>query len=156
MSRDPETRVTSETGGQKGEKLPKLGGADADAMLELARVYGFGEGKYDRFNYLKGYPWSLSIDALYRHLLAFQGGEDNDQESNLNHMAHVAWHALALVAFSKRKLGTDDRFKGIERSKPPFQKGVNQGCSWIPCHNADQMLPNDKFNECAHHLAEEE
>ena len=106
-----ETRVISETGGEKGQKLPRLGGADAGAMLELAEVYGFGEGKYARFNYLKGYPWSLSIDALYRHLLSFQGGEDRDPESGLLHMAHVAWHALALTAFTQRRIGTDDRYR---------------------------------------------
>lgn len=99
---DEEVRVTSESGGQKGQKQARLGGADPLAMMELARVYGYGEGKYDRFNYLKGYPYSLSIDALYRHFLAFQSGEDRDPESGLLHTAHVAWHALALTAYLLR------------------------------------------------------
>ena len=104
-----EVRVTSATGGQKGRKNARLGGADPGALMELARVYGYGEEKYARFNYLKGYDWSLSIDALYRHFLAFQSGEDRDPESGLLHTAHVAWHALALTAFLQRGLGTDDR-----------------------------------------------
>jgi hypothetical protein len=105
-----ETRyVDPKTGGEKGQKRERLGGADPAAMSELAAVYGFGEEKYARYNYLKGYPWSLSIDALYRHFLAFQNGEVLDPESGLNHMAHVAWHALTLVSFSGRGLGTDDR-----------------------------------------------
>jgi hypothetical protein len=104
-------------------------------MMELAKVYGFGELKYDRFNYLKGYPWSLSIDALLRHLLSFMAGEDRDlctahpnlppihdwikadeatgepgcDGSGLLHSAHIAWHALALTAFAQRGIGTDDR-----------------------------------------------
>jgi hypothetical protein len=60
-------------------------------------VYGFGAGKYDPTNYRKGYEFSLSISALFRHLLAFQSGENLDPESGLSHMAHVAWHALALT-----------------------------------------------------------
>ena len=104
-----EVRVTSETGGQKGQKGARLGGADPLALMELARVYGYGEQKYERFNYLKGYPFSLSIDALYRHFLAFQSGEDRDPESGLLHTAHMAWHALALTAFIQRQIGTDDR-----------------------------------------------
>ena len=97
------------TGGRKGVKDAQLGAADALALEELAKVYGFGGAKYERYNYLRGYPWSLSVDALYRHLLAFLAGEDRDPESGLLHTAHVAWHALALTSFTLRELGTDDR-----------------------------------------------
>lgn len=109
-----ETMVTSATGGMKGKKLAQLGAADALALMELAKVYGFGDGKYARYNYLKGYDWSLSVDALYRHLLAFLAGEEKDPESGLLHTAHVAWHALCLTSFQLRKIGTDDRFSHVE------------------------------------------
>lgn len=92
-----ETRVTSKTGGQKGSKPCQLAWAPPDALRILGEVYGFGAQKYDPTNYRKGYEFSLSISAAYRHLLAFQAGEDNDPESGLSHAAHVAWHALALV-----------------------------------------------------------
>jgi hypothetical protein len=75
----------------------------------MGLVAGMGEEKYDRFNFLKGYKWSLSIDALFRHLLAFLRGEDNDEESGLPHLAHAAWHAHALTGFQQRGIGTDDR-----------------------------------------------
>lgn len=101
--------VDPATGGMKGVKAARLGGADPLALGELAKVYGMGEEKYDRYNYLKGYPWSLSVDALYRHLLAFLAGEDRDPESGLLHTAHVAWHALTLTSFQQRQVGTDDR-----------------------------------------------
>jgi len=124
-----EVRITSPTGGQKGQKMIRLGGADPIAMLELGRIYGMGEMKYDRFNYLKGYDWSLSIDALKRHLLAYEAGEDYDEchvhpgqhgddhgydpavcdGSGLLHTAHVAWHGLALTSFLLRGVGNDDR-----------------------------------------------
>ena len=49
-----EVRITSATGGQKGQKSARFGGGDPLAYEELARVYGMGEEKYARYNYLKG------------------------------------------------------------------------------------------------------
>ena len=106
-----EVRVTDpETGGQKGRKEAELGFIDPNALLDLAEVAGFGATKYDAFNYVKGYRWSLSINALFRHLLAFCAGEDIDPESGKPHLAHAAWHCLALLTFWRFRRGTDDRF----------------------------------------------
>ena len=111
LSPTGEHRVVDEaTGGAKGQKDARLGGIDPLALEQLALVSGMGEVKYGRFNYAKGFKWSLAVDALYRHLLAFLGGEDLDPESGLPHTAHVAWQALCLTTFLQRKLGTDDRF----------------------------------------------
>ena len=137
-----EKRYTSETGGQKGVKDARLGGADPRALLELARVYGMGEEKYDRYNYLKGYPWSLSVDALLRHLLAFLDGEDRDPESGLLHTAHVAWHALALTAFQKRGLTQfDDRVKAEPRKQAP----VCCGCPGAAPHDGECWFCDKHF-----------
>lgn len=109
-----EVRVTSETGGQKGQKMARIGSLDPQALMEVAKVAGFGEQKYDRLNYLKGYDWSLSYDACQRHLHAFWSGQDLDPESGLPHLAHAAWHCLAMMAFMQHGLGTDDRYKPEE------------------------------------------
>lgn len=107
-----EVRITDpETGGQKGSKLPQLGAIEPMAILEVAKIAGFGAQKYDRYNYLKGYRWSLSYDALQRHLLLFWSGEDRDDESGLYHLGHAAWHCLALLSFTLFKRGTDDRWR---------------------------------------------
>jgi hypothetical protein len=116
---DEETRVVSETGGEKGSKQAQLGAIDPLALLELAKVAGFGAEKYDEYNYLKGYNWTLSINAASRHLLQFANGEDIDPVafnekgeqtgSGLSHVAHAAWNCLALVSFHMRGLGTDNR-----------------------------------------------
>ena len=97
------------TGGTKGRKVAQLGAIDAQALYTLAEVAGSGADKYSRDNYLAGYDWSLSYDALQRHALKWAAGQNRDDESGLPHMAHVAWHALALVAFELRDLGRDDR-----------------------------------------------
>lgn len=80
--------------------------ARAYAVTELAKQYGFGSRKYDRGNWRKGYAWSLSIDAFWRHLLvAFT----IDPESGNRHAAAALWHACCLRDFVSRELGTDDR-----------------------------------------------
>lgn len=102
--------IVSPTGGIKGRKLAETGAIDPLAREELAKVAGFGSRKYDRGNYLKGYNYSLAIDALHRHLMAFEAGEDRDPESGQLHTAHVAWHGLALTSFVLRGVGVDDRY----------------------------------------------
>lgn len=105
-----EVRITDpNTGGQKGQKQAQLGAIDPLSLLRVAEVAGFGAAKYERMNFVRGYRWSLSYDALQRHMLAFWSGEDTDPESGLPHLAHAAWHALALLTFLERKRGTDDR-----------------------------------------------
>ncbi len=91
-------------------KSEMLGFVDPNALLDVARVAGFGAGKYAKFNFTKGYDWSLSYNALLRHIMAFLAGEDLDDESHLPHLAHAAWHCLALLTFWRFKRGTDDRF----------------------------------------------
>jgi len=108
---NPETRVVDPvTGGAKGKKPEELGFIDPLSLEYLARVASYGAAKYeDPFNYLKGYSWSLSYNAMHRHARAHWAGELIDPESGLPHMAHAAWHALAQVSFQLRGVGTDDR-----------------------------------------------
>lgn len=112
MELGPEVRVKDpKTGGEKGSKLAQLGAIEPTALMEVAKVAGYGGQKYDRYNYLKGYKWSLSYDAMQRHLHLFWGGEDKDGESGLYHLAHAAWHCLALLSYSIFGLGEDDRWR---------------------------------------------
>lgn len=110
---DEEVRVTSETGGQKGRKGVELSTIDPLALIELGKVSSFGAQKYESFNYVRGYDWTLSADAAFRHLLAFLAGEDLDPESGLPHTAHFAWHGLALTTFLLRGVGTDTRVETV-------------------------------------------
>ena len=122
MGIESEERVADpETGGEKGRKLAQLGALDPAALYVLAEVAGSGANKYSAHNYLRGYAWSLSYDALQRHLLKFQMGEDLDAESGLPHLGHAAWHCLALLSFLVRGLGTDDRPPALRgtRLNPP-------------------------------------
>lgn len=114
MLMDNETRVVDpDTGGEKGQKDIRIHALPWEALAELGRVYAFGEAKYEDYNFRKGYAWSLSFDAMQRHLWAFWSGEDTDDESSLHHLAHVAWHAFTLLLFSVTGKGTDDRPSNI-------------------------------------------
>ena len=118
---DPETRVTDHaTGGQKGAKLCQIGALDPIVQIELGRVAGMGANKYARFNYLRGFDWSLAYDAMQRHANLFWAGEDRDPESGLPHIAHANWMSGALLSFYLRGLGTDDRPPRL--SAPPDEK----------------------------------
>lgn len=97
------------TGGEKGRKDLELGFLDPLAMEELGRVASTGSRKYAPFNYLKGYSWMLSVNAMFRHTMRFLAGEDRDPETGHLHTTHAAWHAMALSSFILRKRGTDDR-----------------------------------------------
>lgn len=95
-----ETRVKNTlTGGEKGTKIHQLFWAPPRALMELARVYGYGANKYAPHNFRKGYNWSLSYNALLRHILASMEGEDRDEESGNLHLAAAAWHCLTLIQF---------------------------------------------------------
>lgn len=102
-------RITSDTGGEKDRKLAEIASIDPIALLHLAEVSGAGARKYSAYNFLKGYDWSLSMNALQRHALLFWSGEDRDPESGQLHATHAAWHGLTLTSFLLRGIGNDDR-----------------------------------------------
>lgn len=97
-----EIRVTSSTGGQKGQKLERYDLIPWDFMDELARCYGIGAQKYEDRNWERGYDIGLSMAALMRHLTLFWQGEDFDPESGIHHLASVVFHAAAMYRFTQK------------------------------------------------------
>jgi Domain of unknown function (DUF5664) len=82
-----------------------------DALEQLVLVYTKGAEKYADRNWEKGMSWSRCFGPLMRHAWAFWRGEELDRESGLPHMAHAAWNCLALIAYTMRKIGNDDRVR---------------------------------------------
>lgn len=106
--------VDPQTGGAKGQKSARTDLLPPDALMALAEHYGRGSLKYADRNWEKSYPWSLSIAALKRHLFLWEQGLDTDHDAQVGdfpHIVAVAWHALALLTFTLREIGTDDRHK---------------------------------------------
>jgi hypothetical protein len=100
------------TGGEKGSKLARYDLIPPGPLKHVAELYGRGAEKYADRNWEKGYAWGLSFAALNRHLWAFWNGEYYDDETRIPHLASVVFHALALMEFHDKTLGTDDRAPG--------------------------------------------
>lgn len=117
MTKGKEVRVVNEkTGGEKGSKAQRFDLVPFEAVAEIAEIYDFGSKKYADHNWRKGYNWGLSFAALQRHLALFWEGEDYDEESGLNHLAHAGWHCLALLTFYREHPELDDRFTTIMKA----------------------------------------
>lgn len=115
-----ETIVADEkTGGQKGTKLARFSLIPPEFTWDLAKHYGLGARKYADRNWERGYKWSLSLDALQRHVHQFALGEKYDNHTDAcgpdcvehtgsHHLIAAAWHCIALFIFDIRGLGTND------------------------------------------------
>lgn len=99
------------TGGEKGAKPEAYALIPVEPLAEVARVYGFGAGKYTNRNWERGYEWSLSYSALQRHLNAFWSGQNRDPESGKHHLAHAVFHCLAMMEWQRTHPEMDDRPK---------------------------------------------
>lgn len=80
-------------------------------LADEALVWEYGKRKYAAWNWAKGMPWSVPFACIQRHLAAWQRGEENDQESGLPHMAHVACNVRMLTHYAQFYPDGDDRPK---------------------------------------------
>lgn len=119
-----ERRVTSHTGGQKGQKLARYDLIPGEALRKIAELYGRGAGKYDDRNWELGYDWSLSFAALQRHIWQFWNGEDMDEEMGMEHVACAMFHAFALLTFMDEHPEFDDRPSTLKRASETLPKGT--------------------------------
>lgn len=108
--------VDSTTGGMKGAKTAQMHLIPASILLQLADHYGKGELKYASDadgtpNFSKGYKWSLSYDALQRHMLQFWSGEDLDAETGTKHVIAALWHCIFLALMMDSHPELDDRWE---------------------------------------------
>lgn len=78
---------------------------------EVAKVGTFGAAKYGQWNYKAGMPWMKLCGSMSRHLIAFIRGENNDTESGLSHLAHLAYDAAMVYSYIGRHDSLDDRWR---------------------------------------------
>lgn len=90
------------------EKVP-LELIPPEALIEIAKVLGFGAKKYDAHNWRNGFKWSRLLGAALRHIVAYIGGENKDPESGLSHLAHAGCCIMFLITHEVKGLGEDDR-----------------------------------------------
>lgn len=74
-----------------------------DLIAKVVDVYTAGAKKYGDNSWQgleNGYDRYKA--ALFRHLLAYESGEVIDKETGCEHLAQVAWNALAMLYFSHK------------------------------------------------------
>jgi hypothetical protein len=108
------TGNADESGGVKhdGDK-PRMDLLDAYALVELSKVLTFGAQKYAPDNWRKGIKKSRLLAALLRHVFAYMGGQNTDEETGLSHIAHAMCCCMFLLWTAKFLPQMDDRFKQI-------------------------------------------
>lgn len=78
-------------------------GAFPRALQKVSEVGTYGANKYSDNGWLE-VPGALERydDAMLRHWLAAKTGEDVDPETGIEHAAHQAWNALAVLELKLR------------------------------------------------------
>lgn len=90
---------------------PRMDLLDPAAMTQLAAVLTFGAQKYAPHNWREGISKSRLIAAALRHLFAYLGGQDKDEETGLSHVAHAMCCCMFILGLEGRP-ELDDRYKG--------------------------------------------
>jgi hypothetical protein len=125
LNKDEVKVVDPKSGGVKAAKLARFSLIPAEFLWFLAEHYGKGAKKYADRNWEKGYKWSLTLDAMQRHIALFCMGERYDnhkpdcppdcpEHTGSHHIIAAAWHCVALFIFDLRNIGTNDLFKETE------------------------------------------
>ena len=93
------------------EKL-RLDLLPVEVLEEVAKVLQHGANKYGDYNWSKGIAYHRCYGAILRHIFAWWRKEDNDKETNLNHLAHLICEAMFLLAYQLRGMDNyDDRHR---------------------------------------------
>lgn len=104
-------------GGTKHDSgKPDLSLVPRSTLNAIAEALMYGEAKYQRYNYLRGFDSHRLIAATLRHLVAWQDGEDLDTESNLSHLSH-ALASLSMLVHCKEYGSLTDTRLGVKNAK---------------------------------------
>jgi len=68
---------------------PDLSQVSWELVSLLGHVRVFGERKYSRSNWKRGFKVTRSCAAALRHIFQFLSGETDDPESGLPHLGHA-------------------------------------------------------------------
>lgn len=95
------TQLRNEAKSDAGKPRPTLVPASLVNAVTAIREYGC-QKYHDPDNWRKVEPQRYK-DALYRHWLAYLGGEKNDQESGLPHLWHLACNVAFLIEMEEKE-----------------------------------------------------
>jgi hypothetical protein len=121
-----------------------------------ANVFEYGATKYETWNWTKGDNILKLLDSAYRHIIAFQSGDDNDEETGESHIDHAIANLLFIKHTMSKHPSYDDRIgKNI---KPPIELpavATNNIVEEIPEELRDFLLKEGVLvmykNNCKNH-----
>lgn len=88
---------------------PDLSLISYELMVMLARVREFGNKKYEKNNWKKGFKVTRSLAAALRHIFQFLSGETYDQESGISHLGHAVASLEHAIHDMEHRPENDDR-----------------------------------------------
>lgn len=66
-------------------------------LTRLAKWYELGAMKYSDRNWEKGLPYSNCLNSLFRHLVKYMDGQDDE-----DHLSAIVWNAFAIMHFEEK------------------------------------------------------
>lgn len=85
---------------------PRFDLIPVEGLHRLADLYARGAEKYGEDNWKKGQPYSRAYASLFRHLIQWREGDRSE-----DHIAAVAWNAMALMYYEEQMPELNDLFK---------------------------------------------
>ena len=107
-------------------------------VTAVAAIRGYGVAKYGSSESWRTVESERYKDALYRHWLAYLGGEENDPESGFPHLWHLACNVAFLIELEQgEKNGTlPVLLKDFNRMCERFCGGMGFECDGCPLMGA--------------------
>jgi hypothetical protein len=102
------------TGLKYDAEKPRMDLLDTEFLEGVAQVLTFGAKKYAAHNWRGGINVSRLVGAAYRHLGAFNKGQNLDEETGLCHLYHAACCLMFAAWMVNHKPELDDRWKENE------------------------------------------
>lgn len=96
------------------DNKPRIDLFPPEALTGISTILGIGAKKYGERNWEQGMDWGRIYAANMRHLLAWWGGQENDDGpggTGKPHLWHAGCNTAFLIAYAARGVGTDDRRK---------------------------------------------
>lgn len=89
-------------------------GSFTKALVEVGKVGTFGAKKYSDNGWKEvSNAQRRYLSAMQRHYFTYKDSELYDPETNLSHLAHMAWNALAALHFELEKVDIQETVEDI-------------------------------------------
>lgn len=92
-----------------------------EALEQIALALKFGAEKYGTYNFTEGLKYSRMLGPAERHLKKRNWVSKNDEESGLNHLAHVGANIVMLLWHELKRPDLDDTYVKYKELKSDME-----------------------------------